>query len=199
MFTGIVEAQGSLKAIVANGSNKTLWIESSISQELKVDQSVSHNGVCLTVEEQNGSLHRVTAIEETLTKSTVGNWQEGDRINLERCMVINGRIDGHLVQGHVDSPGSCIDIKQMDGSWKIRVRFPAEFAQFVIEKGSVCLDGISLTAFDVKSDELSVAIIPYTFHHTNLSNLKIGDSMNIEFDVIGKYVQRWQQLQRHPF
>ena len=195
MFTGIVEAQGILRKIEVTGSNKSLWIESSISPELKVDQSVSHNGVCLTVEEIKGDAHRVTAIQETLIKSTIDNWQLEDLINLERCMVINDRIDGHLVQGHVDSPGTCIDIKEMSGSCKLRIRFPETFAQFVIEKGSVCINGVSLTAFDIQKDELSVAIIPYTFHHTNIKSLKVGDSINIEFDMIGKYVQRWQQLQ----
>ena len=198
MFTGIVEAQGILRKTEVNGSNYTLWIESSISPELKVDQSVSHNGVCLTVEELKGSLHRVTAVQETLTKSTIGSWKIEDLVNLERCMVINGRIDGHLVQGHVDSPGICIDIKEMSGSWKLGIRFPEEFAQYVIEKGSICINGISLTAFEVYKDHLSVAIIPYTYHHTNIRNLKVGDSINIEFDVIGKYVQRWQQLQHQP-
>ncbi|MGZ5135575.1 MAG: riboflavin synthase [Flavitalea sp.] len=196
MFTGIVEAQGILRKIEVTGSNKSLWIESSISPELKMDQSVSHNGVCLTVEEIKGGAHRVTAIQETLTKSTIDNWQLQDLINLERCMVINDRIDGHLVQGHVDSPGICIDKIEMSGSWKLRIRFPEAFAQFVIEKGSVCINGVSLTAFDVQKDELSVAIIPYTFHHTNIKSLKVGDPINIEFDMIGKYVQRWQQLQQ---
>ena len=195
MFTGIVEAQGRVTKVAVDGSNRTLWIESQISRELKVDQSVSHNGVCLTIEDLNEVSHRITAIAETLGKTTIGSWQTGDIVNLERCMIMNGRIEGHLVQGHIDSPGICVDITQLEGSWKLRIHFPEEFGQFVIEKGSVCLDGISLTAYEVDKDELSVAIIPYTFHHTNIRNLKIGDRMNMEFDMIGKYVQRWNQLQ----
>ena len=195
MFTGIVETQGVLREIKASGKNKTMWIESSISRELKVDQSVAHNGVCLTVEEVNNDMYRVSAIQETLLKSTIKAWKIGERINIERCMPMNGRIDGHIVQGHVDTTGVCSGINQNEGSTEYRLRFPEGFAHLVIEKGSICINGISLTAFNVGINEISVAIIPYTFQHTNMKDIREGDLLNIEFDVIGKYIQRWQQVQ----
>jgi len=195
MFTGIIETQGVLREIKASARNIIMWIESSISRELKVDQSVAHNGVCLTVEEVNNDMHRVTAIQETLLKSTIEAWKIGERINIERCMPMNGRIDGHIVQGHVDTCGVCTSINQNEGSIEYRLRFPERFAHLVIEKGSICINGISLTAFNVGIKEVSVAIIPYTFHHTNMKDIREGDLLNIEFDVIGKYIQRWQQVQ----
>ncbi|HKH63390.1 MAG TPA: riboflavin synthase [Flavitalea sp.] len=195
MFTGIIETQGVLREIKASARNIIMWIESSISRELKVDQSVAHNGVCLTVEEVNNDMHRVTAIQETLLKSTIEAWKIGERINIERCMPMNGRIDGHIVQGHVDTCGVCTSINQNEGSTEYRLRFPERFAHLVIEKGSICINGISLTAFNVGIKEVSVAIIPYTFHHTNMKDIREGDLLNIEFDVIGKYIQRWQQVQ----
>ena len=195
MFTGIVETQGVLREIKASARNRIMWIESSISPELQVDQSVAHNGVCLTVEEVDNNKHRVTAIQETLLKSNIETWKIGEKINIERCMPMNGRIDGHIVQGHVDTTGVCTDINQNEGSTEYRFSFPEEFAHLVIEKGSICINGISLTAFNVGIREASVAIIPYTFHHTNMKNIRQGDLLNIEFDVIGKYIQRWQQIQ----
>jgi riboflavin synthase len=197
MFTGIIEAQGILRDIQSIDTNKTLWLESPISSELKEDQSVSHNGVCLTIEEVNKNTHRVTAISETLIKSNIDDWKLGEPVNIERCLSINGRIDGHIVQGHVDTRGRCVDIQEVKGSWQFRIWFPGDFAHLVIEKGSICINGISLTAFEVSREELSVAIIPYTFTHTNMKNVKTGDLLNIEFDVIGKYIQRWQQIQKH--
>src|SRR4051812_25100866 len=188
MFTGIIEAIGKIESIEKNGSNKTFWINSSISNELKADQSVSHNGVCLTVEGVKENSHRVTAIEETLAKSNLDSWQKGDEVNIERCMVMNGRLDGHIVQGHVDTTAVCVDKQDLNGSWQFRFQFPDGFSKLVIEKGSIAINGISLTIFDVDANKFSVAIIPYTFEHTNMKHVSIGTTVNIEFDIIGKYV-----------
>src|SRR3954466_14764884 len=171
MFTGIIEAFGTVQTIEKQGSNATFWISSPISPELKVDQSVSHNGVCLTVEEVKEGIHRVTAIEETLKKTNLSAWQQGTLVNLERCMTMNGRIDGHMVQGHVDTTAICIAKKDADGSWEFRFEFSKEFASLVIEKGSISLNGISLTIFNVDVNAFSVAIIPYTYTHTNIQQV----------------------------
>ncbi len=197
MFTGIIEALGKIEAIIENGSNKTFLISSSISNELKIDQSLSHNGVCLTVEEIDHDNHRVTAIEETLKKTNLGTWKTGTLVNLERCMVMNGRLDGHIVQGHVDCTAVCIELKDLNGSWEYRFEFAKEFAPFVIEKGSITVNGTSLTIFNVTENAFTVAIIPYTFEHTNINQLKKGSLVNIEFDLIGKYVNRMQLLQKN--
>ena len=194
MFTGIIESLGRVNAIESKGTNKTFWIESPLSRELKVDQSISHNGVCLTVEEQKDNLHRVTAIEETLEKSNLGHWQPGDLVNLERCLVMNGRLDGHIVQGHVDTTATCLDRKDLQGSWEFRFEFPKKFSRLVIEKGSICLNGISLTIFNVKKSKFDIAIIPYTFEHTNIQSVAPGSLVNLEFDLIGKYVNRMAEL-----
>jgi len=190
MFTGIIETTGQISAISVAGTNKTFWITSPLSQELKVDQSVSHNGVCLTVEEIKGNQHRVTAIAETLQKTNLGHWQTGDLVNIERCMQMNGRLDGHIVQGHVDTTATCIGRQELDGSWEFRFRFPDQFAALIIEKGSICLNGTSLTIFNITSNEFTVAIIPYTFEHTNIKNIHEGSVVNIEFDMVGKYINR---------
>lgn len=190
MFTGIVEITGAVKKVISNGSNKTFWIESPLSSQLKVDQSVSHSGVCLTVEEIAGNRHRITAIDETLQKTNLACWNEGTTVNLERCLQLNDRLDGHLVQGHADATGICIKRKEKKGSWEFEFEFPKKFAGLVIEKGSVCLNGISLTAFDVKKKSFRVAIIPYTFEHTNIREVQPGDTVNLEFDMIGKYLLR---------
>jgi riboflavin synthase len=190
MFTGIIETTGTVKEVISNDSNRSFWIDSPISNQLKTDQSVSHNGVCLTVEEVRGNSHKVTAIDETLSKTNLGNWQEGTMVNLERCVQMNGRLDGHLVQGHVDSTAICKKRKDKEGSWVFEFEFPKKFAELVIEKGSICINGISLTAFDVKKRSFCVAIIPYTFEHTNIQNVNEGDTVNIEFDMIGKYILR---------
>ena len=190
MFTGIIESLGRVNAIESKGTNKTFWIASPVSHELKVDQSISHNGVCLTVEEQKDDLHRVTAIEETLEKSNLGQWQPGDLVNLERCMIMNGRLDGHIVQGHVDTTATCLDRKDLNGSWEFRFEFPKKFSHLVIEKGSICLNGISLTIFNVKKTRFDIAVIPYTFEHTNIHSVIAGSKVNLEFDIIGKYVAR---------
>jgi len=190
MFTGIIESVGTVKKVILNGSNRTFWIHSPISMQLKVDQSVSHSGVCLTIEELGEDCHRVTAIEETLLKSNLADWKEGSLVNLERCLQINDRIDGHLVQGHVDTKGICKKRKEKDGSWEFEFEFPKKNAELIIDKGSISLNGISLTVFNVKKQSFKVAIIPYTFEHTNIRMVNIGDTVNLEFDIIGKYLLR---------
>jgi len=194
MFTGIIETIGTLMAIESKGTNLSFWIESSLFDNLKVDQSLSHNGVCLTIEELKDNNHRVTAIAETLLKSTLGNLKVGDPINLERCMQMTGRIDGHIVQGHVDTTATCTSIVVRDGSWEYHFEMAEEFSSLIIEKGSITVNGISLTLFDITTTSFTVAIIPYTFEHTNMHHLKEGDLVNIEFDMIGKYVNRIQSL-----
>jgi len=194
MFTGIIENTGIVQEVTSAGTNKSFWISSPLAPELKIDQSLSHNGVCLTIEEIKEGMHRVTAIEETLSKTNLGSWQAGDLVNLERCMMLNGRLDGHIVQGHVDCTATCIDIIDKAGSWEYSFSFPKQFAAFIIEKGSVTVNGISLTCFNIGSDRFTVAIIPYTFEHTNMSELKKGDQVNIEWDMVGKYVNRIQSL-----
>ena len=195
MFTGIIESTGIIKEVIDEGSNKTFWISSPISKELKVDQSLSHNGVCLTVEEIKDGMHRVTAIEETLLKTDLANWKAGTVINLERCMLLDGRIDGHIVQGHVDGIATCIEVVDKKGSWEFSFQFEIQFAKYIIEKGSITINGISLTLFNIGIYTFTVAIIPYTFEHTNMKTLKKGDLVNLEFDMIGKYINRIHSLQ----
>lgn len=190
MFTGIIETTGLVKELEKNGSNVSFWIESSIAHELKIDQSVSHNGVCLTVEAIAGNKYKVTAIEETLLKTNFCLLQVNNLINLERSMRLNERLDGHLVQGHVDCTGKCIAIEKKEGSWEYSFIIYPEFSPLIVEKGSIALNGISLTIFNITQTSFTIAIIPYTFEHTNINQLKIEDMVNIEFDVIGKYVQR---------
>lgn len=194
MFTGIIEATGTIRKITTSGSNTTFRVESAISHELKTDQSVSHNGVCLTVENVAGNIHSVTAIEETLKKTNLGTLQEGDILNLERCMIMNGRLDGHIVQGHADGTAECIRITSKNGSWEYEFRFDEKFAPLVIEKGSACINGISLTVFEITKNSFKVAVIPYTYQHTNIQYINKNDTVNIEFDVIGKYLFRMQEL-----
>lgn len=194
MFTGIIETTGVVTDTATSGTNKSFWICSAISGHLKVDQSVAHNGVCLTVEEIAADKHRVTAIAETLEKTNLSFWQRGYTVNLERCLQLNGRLDGHFVQGHADCTATLISRTDMNGSWLLRFQFPVAFAALVIEKGSVTVNGISLTAFEVSADCFSVAIIPYTWQHTNLQFLEPGQTVNIEFDMIGKYLQRFAAL-----
>jgi riboflavin synthase len=196
MFTGIIESTGILREITASGTNKTFWIDSPLSAGFKVDQSVAHNGVCLTVEDVQEGLHRVTAIEETLEKTGLGQWQPGNLINLERSLLPTNRLDGHFVQGHVDTTGTCKKIKDQQGSHEFEFSFPKKFAPLVIEKGSICLNGVSLTVFDVKKHSFAVAVIPYTFEHTNFKFLKEGDAVNLEFDMIGKYILRKLSLDK---
>ena len=190
MFTGIIERTGTVKEAIITGTNKSFWIESPLSGEFKVDQSVSHNGVCLTVEDIRENRHRVTAIDETLKKTTPQQWSPGTIVNIERCLPINGRLDGHFVQGHVDTTGTCMSRTEKNGSSEIVIEFPKKFAELIIEKGSICLNGISLTAYNVGINCFTVAIIPYTLEHTNAKNMNPGESVNLEFDMLGKYINR---------
>ena len=197
MFTGIIETIGKVKNIEPQGTNISFWIESPLATDLKIDQSLSHNGVCLTVEAVHESQHKVTAIAETLEKTTLGSLQINSPVNLERCMTLNGRLDGHIVQGHVDTVAECIEIAEKGGSWELEFIIPEKFSALIIEKGSISLNGISLTIFDITRSTFKVAIIPYTYHHTNISAIKKGQKVNIEFDLIGKYVFRFKELHNH--
>jgi len=190
MFTGIIEAIAGVEQIVKEGTNKHFCFVSPIGQELKVDQSVSHNGVCLTVTKVDGNQHWVTAIDETLKKSTLGLLTPGDEVNLERCMIANGRFDGHVVQGHVDQTGMCISVEDAGGSWIFNFEYDSSFGNITVEKGSISINGVSLTCFNSKDNGFTVAIIPYTFEHTNFHEIKAGTLVNLEFDIIGKYVKR---------
>ena len=196
MFTGIVETQGIIKKIIEKGTNKTFWIRSSLSSKLKPDQSVAHDGVCLTIEEIKGSRYRVTAIAETLSKTSIGEWQEGSIVNLERCLKVNDRLNGHFVQGHVDTIAICTDKREKDGSWEFSFQFPLKFEEMIIEKGSVAVNGISLTGFNVSANTFDVAIIPYTFEHTTMRTVNVGQKVNIEFDMLGKYINRKLSLNK---
>ena len=196
MFTGIIEELARVTNIVQEADNLHLTIRSTITNELKIDQSVAHNGVCLTVIAINGDEYTVTAIKETLDKTAIGKLAIGDEINLERAMKMGTRLDGHIVQGHVDQTGICKNISQENGSWRFTFTYDTSKNNVTIEKGSITIDGTSLTVVDSKPDEFSVAIIPYTFEHTRFKNYKIGDEVNLEFDVIGKYVSRLMGLQK---
>lgn len=190
MFTGIIEAMGKVESVSDQGSGKTFWISSPVSHELRPDQSISHNGACLTVEQVDNNQHRITAILETLEKTNLGSWRVGDVINLERCMQLNGRLDGHIVLGHIDATATCAALVARDGSWEYVFSFPPSFAALIIEKGSVCVNGISLTCFNVTANTFTIAVIPFTYEHTNMRDVKVGSLVNVEFDVIGKYIQR---------
>jgi riboflavin synthase len=194
MFTGIIETTGQIVSLEPSGTNCSFWVKSSLAPELKPDQSLSHNGVCLTVEAINGPLHKVTAIAETLAKTNLSEWKEGTLVNLERCLQMNGRIDGHIVQGHVDCTALCTKREEKDGSWEYQFSFPRKMASLIIEKGSISINGISLTAFRVRKKSFRVAIIPYTFSHTNMPDIVPGSTVNIEFDIIGKYLLRTLSL-----
>jgi riboflavin synthase len=190
MFTGIIEATGIVQEVISEGSNRKFWIKSSLTPDFKVDQSISHNGACLTVEEIKNDLYRVTAIEETLKKTNIGSWDAGTIVNLERSLTLQSRLDGHFVQGHVDTTAECTSVTEKEGSYEFEFRFPEKFSALVIEKGSICINGISLTAFNVKKKKFTVAIIPYTFEHTNIKTIQKSSIVNLEFDMIGKYILR---------
>lgn len=190
MFTGIIETLGKVTKLKQQGSNLHLTISSQLASELKIDQSVSHNGVCLTVVGIEEDEYQVTAIEETLLKSSLGDLKTGDLVNLERAMILGSRLDGHIVQGHVDTTGTCTKIEQKDGSWYFTFSYPAKADQVTIEKGSITVDGVSLTVVDSEKNSFSVAIIPYTYENTRFKEYKTGSRVNLEFDVIGKYVAR---------
>lgn len=190
MFTGIIESLGKVKALEKDRSNVHFSIESPISAELKIDQSLSHNGVCLTVVEVSAHSHRVTAVEETLRRTNLGDWKPGTLVNLERCLPLGGRLDGHIVQGHVDDVVECVKVEDAAGSWRFTFRYRPEQGGLLVDKGSVCLNGVSLTVVSPSADLFSVAIIPYTWEHTNFKMLNPGDQVNIEFDILGKYIAR---------
>jgi riboflavin synthase len=194
MFTGIIEHIGKVVGLDKNAGNLDITISSPISHELKIDQSVSHNGVCLTVVEINDGTHRVTAIDETLKKTNLSFLKPDDVVNLERCMKIGDRLDGHIVQGHVDQTASCISVAEQDGSWLYQFKYAPSRNNLIVEKGSICVNGISLTAFEAEGDTFKVAIIPYTYEHTNIHQVQKGSFVNLEFDVIGKYVARMMEF-----
>lgn len=197
MFTGIIETIGTVESVVITGSNYTFQITSSITNELKVDQSVAHDGVCLTVEAINNSTYQVTAIAETIQKTNLQLWKPGTKVNIERCLVMNGRLDGHIVQGHVDCTATCVEKKDLVGSWEYRFVFPEQFAPLVIEKGSISVNGTSLTCFNINNNSFTVAIIPYTYRHTSIQQIQVDSLVNIEFDLLGKYVQRSIELRKN--
>lgn len=190
MFTGIIEALGRVEKIKTAGTNKNFTFSAAIGSQLKTDQSLSHNGVCLTVTSVEGDTYRVTAIDETLQKSNLGALKVGDKVNLERCMIANGRFDGHVVQGHVDQVGTCTSVKDENGSWLFSFEYDPAHGNVTVEKGSISVNGVSLTCFNSKANGFTVAIIPYTYEHTNFHQIKAGDTVNLEFDIIGKYVKR---------
>jgi riboflavin synthase len=190
MFTGIVETIADVVEIVSEGTNKTFTLKSSLAHEFKIDQSISHNGVCLTVIAVEADTYKVTAIEETLLKTNLGSLKAGSKINLERCMPANGRFDGHIVQGHVDQTAVCTSIEERDGSWLFDFSYDASTGNITVEKGSICVNGVSLTVFNSEASTFRVAIIPYTYSFTNFHDLREGDSVNLEFDILGKYIKR---------
>lgn len=194
MFTGIIETLGVVKSIQRDRSNIHFHIESAISNELKIDQSVSHNGVCLTVVDVQGNKHVVTAIDETLQKTNLGALNPGDIVNLERCTQANGRFDGHIVQGHVDQTAVCIERIDQNGSWLFTFQYDSSQNNITVEKGSITVNGISLTVVNSQNDRFSVAIIPYTIEHTNLQQVQVGTTVNIEFDIVGKYIAKLMAL-----
>ncbi|WP_417600840.1 riboflavin synthase [Owenweeksia hongkongensis] len=196
MFTGIIEGLGTLQHIEDEGTNRHFTFSSPFTSELKIDQSLAHNGVCLTVISIDGVKYVVTAIKETLDRTNLGQLKQGDIVNLERCMIANGRLDGHIVQGHVDQTGVCEKIEEVDGSWKFFIRYNPKVDNVTVEKGSICINGVSLTVVDSEKDMFSVAIIPYTYEHTTFRSLKVGKTVNLEFDIIGKYVARMMDLRQ---
>jgi riboflavin synthase len=190
MFTGIVECCGQISDITKNEANLIFTIESEISPELKIDQSLSHDGVCLTVIHISGNRHQVAAVQETLDRSTLGAWQKGQLVNLERAMLFGGRLDGHLVQGHIDGKGKCLEIEDMKGSHLVSISFDPKNAPLMVQKGSIAINGVSLTVIDPTDTQFKVAIIPYTWDHTNFARLTAGMEVNLEFDIMGKYFAR---------
>lgn len=190
MFTGIIECLGIIEEVISDNSNRDIWLSSPITHELKIDQSVAHNGVCLTVVEIKDDKYRVTAVDETLKKTNLSALESRQIVNIERCLKVDGRLDGHFVQGHVDAVGECVSKRESDGSWLFTFQFPEEYATLVVEKGAICINGVSLTAFEVTKSTFTVAIIPYTYDHTTFKTIKEGTIVNIEFDILGKYLLR---------
>ena len=196
MFTGIIESLGTVKEVRQDQDNLHLTISATITPELKIDQSVAHNGVCLTVVAIESDCYTVTAIRETIEKTNLGDWKIGDSVNLERAMKLGDRLDGHIVQGHVDQIGICVSVQNANGSWYYTFEYDEKLNNLTIEKGSITVNGVSLTVVNSKQNQFSVAIIPYTYEHTNFKNFEVGTKINLEFDVIGKYVTRLHGLSR---
>jgi riboflavin synthase len=194
MFTGIIEALAKVKNIETKGTNVDFYFESALSNTFKIDQSVAHNGVCLTVVEVGENWHKVTAIEETLLRSNLGVLKIDDKVNLERAMIAGARLDGHMVQGHVDSTGICTEIQDQNGSWLFTFEYKPSPEHILVDKGSICINGTSLTVVNPVENHFSVAIIPYTYEHTVFHQIKIGDTVNLEFDIIGKYIAKYAML-----
>lgn len=194
MFTGIIETLGTIEEIRSDNDNLHVTVRTTLAQELKIDQSISHNGICLTVVSIQDNQYTVTAIRETIEKTNLGNWKKGDVVNLERAMKLGDRLDGHIVQGHVDQTGTCIAVTEANGSWYYTFEYDSKLNNLTIEKGSITVNGVSLTVVNSKKDAFSVAIIPYTHEHTNFNSFVIGTKINLEFDVIGKYVSRLYSL-----
>lgn len=190
MFTGIIETLGTIQEIKKEKDNVHVTVDSSITGELQIDQSVAHNGICLTVVAINNNSYTVTAIDETIKKTNLGDWKVGDSVNLERAMKLGDRLDGHIVQGHVDQTGVCIATEETNGSWSYTFEYDEALNNLTIEKGSITVNGVSLTVVNSKKNQFSVAIIPYTHEHTNFKSFKVGTKINLEFDVIGKYVSK---------
>ena len=189
MFTGIIENLAKIDSIKKKKKNLDITLSSSLTSEFKIDQSISHNGICLTVVNINESHYTVTAIEETINKTTISKWKVGDIVNLERAMKIGGRLDGHMIQGHVDQIGQCIHVETMDGSWEYTIQYEKS-ENITVEKGSIAINGVSLTVIDSRPNQFKVAIIPYTFEHTSFNKLKKNDYVNLEFDILGKYLSK---------
>ena len=187
MFTGIIENLAKIISIKKSKSNLDITLSSSLTSEFKIDQSISHNGICLTIINIDGNNYTVTAIEETINKTTINSWKKGDSVNLERAMKLGDRLDGHMIQGHVDQIGTCVDITTKDGSWEYAIQYEKS-ENLTVEKGSIAVNGVSLTVIDSKTNSFKVAIIPYTYEHTNFKTLRKGDLINLEFDILGKYL-----------
>lgn len=194
MFTGIIESLGEIIDIQTEGTNIDFFVKSDFTNELKIDQSIAHNGTCLTVVEIDNDIYKVTAIKETLDKTNLGDFKRGTVVNLERCTKVGSRLDGHIVQGHIDTTGICTKVKEIDGSWEYSFEYESK-QHVTVEKGSITINGVSLTVVNSKPNEFSVAIIPFTHEHTNFKQLKVGDRVNLEFDIIGKYVSKLLHLQ----
>ena len=196
MFTGIIETLGIIKNMETQQDNMNVTVSSSLTNEMKIDQSLAHNGICLTVIDINDKEYTVTAISETIAKTNLSEWRIGDEINLERAMKLGDRLDGHIVQGHVDQKGNCTSFEETNGSWYFTFEYDPSLNNITIEKGSITVNGVSLTVVNSNENEFSVAIIPYTFEHTNFKNIKVGTIVNLEFDVIGKYITRLHSFKK---
>lgn len=194
MFTGIIKELGTVQKIEQEGTNYHITVEADMTQHLKIDESVAHNGVCLTVVSIEGNRYVVTAIEETMIKSNLGTWEVGTKVNLERAMVFNARLDGHIIQGHVDTTGTCIGVKEVDGSWYFTFEYKETEDHLVVDKGSVCVNGTSLTVVDPAPNRFSIAIIPYTYENTVFKYIKEGTKVNLEFDILGKYIAKYAKV-----